>query len=91
MTEHNLFYYPYASFTNAQAPLLKVAAIYFDKIYILDPEKANSGSIGIGNVASDVDLLEREGKCRDTNPISPSSYVLDAWFQVHGSAFVILS
>jgi len=39
MTEHNLFYYPYASFTNAQAPLLKVAAIYFDKIYILDPEK----------------------------------------------------
>lgn len=37
MTEHNLFYYPYASFTNAQLPLLKVAALYFDKLVILDP------------------------------------------------------
>ena len=26
MTEHNLFYYPDASFTNPQLPLLKVAA-----------------------------------------------------------------
>ena len=26
MTEHNLFYYPYMSVTNAQLPLLKVAA-----------------------------------------------------------------
>lgn len=36
MTEHNLFYYPYASFTNAQLPLLKVAALYFDKLVTLD-------------------------------------------------------
>ncbi len=31
MTDHNLFYYPYASFTNTQLPLLKVAALYFAK------------------------------------------------------------
>lgn len=37
MTEHKLFYYPYASFTNAQLPLLKVAALWFDKLLILDP------------------------------------------------------
>ena len=41
MTKHNLFYYPYASFTNAQFPLLKVAALYFDKLVILDPVGAN--------------------------------------------------
>ncbi len=37
MTEHNLFHYPYAFFTNAQLPLLEVAALYFDKLVILDP------------------------------------------------------
>jgi len=37
MTEHNLFYYPYAFFTNALFPLLKVAAPYFDKPVLLDP------------------------------------------------------
>lgn len=37
MTEHNLSYYPYASFTNTQLPLLKVAALYFDKLVILSP------------------------------------------------------
>lgn len=37
MTGHDLFYYLYASFTNAQLPLLKVAAVWFDKLVILDP------------------------------------------------------
>lgn len=37
MTDHNLFYYSYASFTNAQLPLLKVAALDFDKLVVLDP------------------------------------------------------
>lgn len=32
MAEHTLFYYPYASLTSAQLPLLKVAALYFDKL-----------------------------------------------------------
>jgi hypothetical protein len=29
MTDHKLSYYPDASFTNEQLPLLKVAALYF--------------------------------------------------------------
>lgn len=29
--------YPYASFTNTQLPLLKVAAVWFDRLVILDP------------------------------------------------------
>lgn len=35
MASHKLFYYPYASFTNAQLPLLKVAALWFDKLVSL--------------------------------------------------------
>jgi hypothetical protein len=46
MTEHNLFYYPYASFTNSQLPLLKVAALWFDKLVILDPVGASWATIG---------------------------------------------
>jgi hypothetical protein len=46
MTEHNLFYYPHASFTNAQLRLLKVVALYFDKLVILDPVGASWASIG---------------------------------------------
>jgi hypothetical protein len=30
MNSHTIFYYPYAPFTNAQPPLSKVAALYFD-------------------------------------------------------------
>jgi hypothetical protein len=46
MTEHNLFYYPYASFTNAQLPLLKVAALYFDELGLLDPVGASRDTVG---------------------------------------------
>lgn len=41
MTDHNLFYCPCASFTNEQLPLLKVTALYFDKLIILDPVGAS--------------------------------------------------
>ena len=41
MTTHQLFYYPYASFTNQQVALLKVAALYFDRLVILDPVGAS--------------------------------------------------
>jgi hypothetical protein len=61
MTEHSIFYYPYASFTDAQAPLLKAVALYFDKLYILDPEKASGGIVGAEDVAQDVALLDSEG------------------------------
>lgn len=61
MNEHKIFYFPYGNFSDGQAPLLKAAALYFDKLYILDPEKANSGFIGAGQVIEDVKLLEGEG------------------------------
>ncbi|MGH7845742.1 MAG: hypothetical protein ACREQW_11310 [Candidatus Binatia bacterium] len=61
MNRHALFYYPYGSFQDKQAPLLKAAALYFDKLYILDPEKASGGTIGAVTVVDDVRLLEREG------------------------------
>ena len=61
MNDHTIFYYPYASFTDSQAPLLKAVALFFDKLYILDPEKASGGMIGAGPVAKDVALLESVG------------------------------
>ena len=61
MTEHSVFYYPYASFTDVQAPLLKAVALYFDKLYILDPEKASGGIVGAEDVVQDVALLDSEG------------------------------
>ena len=53
MTDHNLFYYPYASLTDAQIPLLKVAALYFDKLVILVPTGASWNFIGADPVARD--------------------------------------
>jgi hypothetical protein len=53
MTDHNLFYYPYAFFTNAQISLLKVAALYFDKLVVLDPVGASWNTIGTGDIARD--------------------------------------
>jgi hypothetical protein len=61
MNPHTLFYYPYGSFTDQQAPLLKAAALYFDKLYILDPEKASGGEIGAVGVAREVKVLEQHG------------------------------
>jgi len=60
MAEHSLFYYPYASFTNTQHPLLKVAALYFDKLYILDPVGASWGTIGADFIARDAILLLKD-------------------------------
>ena len=53
MTEHNLFSYPYGSFTNVQTPLLKVAALYFDKLVLLDPVGASRDTIDAGSFAPD--------------------------------------
>ncbi len=60
MLEHSIFYYPYASVTEEQSLLLKAAALWFDKLYILDPTKATWGRIGIGAMEHDVRLLEQE-------------------------------
>lgn len=51
MTEHKIFYYPYASFTDTQLPLLKVAALWFDKLVVLDPVGASWDTIGADYVA----------------------------------------
>ncbi len=65
MAEHELLYFPYASLTDAQLPLLKVAALYFDKLAILDPAGASWNTIGADDVArgalkelTDAGLLE---------------------------------
>ena len=60
MTKHNLFYYLYASFTNAQLPLLTVAALYFDKLYILDPVGASWDTIGADYIARNAITLLKE-------------------------------
>ena len=48
MNEHSIFYYPYCSFKEQQSPLLMAAALYFDKMFILDPFKAVGGASGLG-------------------------------------------
>ena len=53
MVEHNLFYCPYASFIDAQLALLKVAALYFDKLVILDPVDASWETVGTDWTARD--------------------------------------
>ena len=63
MSEHSIFYYPYADLKNEQLPLLKVAALYFDKLYILNPHQAsyapNSVTLEIdGTVENDLRLLD---------------------------------
>jgi hypothetical protein len=70
MTEHSVFYYPYASFTNAQLPLLKAVALYFDKLYILDPVGASWATIGADLPARDAVKLLREANLLTT--ITPS-------------------
>ena len=61
MGQHAVFYYPYASLGADQSLLLKAAALYFDKLYILDPLKASWATIGPGERETDLRLLESEG------------------------------
>lgn len=61
MSEHSVFYYPYATLGSQQSPLLKAAALYFDKLFILDPLKASWATIGPGKREPDLRLLESEG------------------------------
>ena len=70
MTEHNLFYYPYASLTDEQLPLLKAAALYFDKLYILDPIGASWDTIGAEHHARHGMMLLRDEGILEV--ISPS-------------------
>jgi hypothetical protein len=61
LASHSIFYYPYATLGVEQSPLLKVAALYFDKLFMLDPMKASWATIGAGGRESDLRLLESEG------------------------------
>lgn len=58
-----LFYYPYATiWAEGRTPFLNAVALYFDKVHVLDPEKAIAGSIGLRDAAAaDVLLLEQAG------------------------------
>ncbi len=56
MTKYSIFYYPYATFKGEQELLLKAAALYFDKLYILDPSKVNWARIGQSPLSNDLDL-----------------------------------
>ena len=53
MSDHNLFYFPYASFANSQLSLLKVAALYFDKLVMLDPVGASWDGVGTDHATRD--------------------------------------
>jgi hypothetical protein len=69
MSPHRLYYYTYATFTNQQLPLLKVAAVWFDELMILDPVGASLNSIGVDPSVSDaVKLLQQEGFLRVVDP-----------------------
>src|SRR2546421_332539 len=72
MNSHTLFYYPYASFTNEQLPLLKVAALYFDKLIILDPVGASWATVGADHVAREV--ARDSGQFREQAGANPSEY-----------------
>jgi hypothetical protein len=69
MNAHKLFYYPYASFTNEQLSLLKVAALYVDKLTILDPVGASWATVGADHGARDaVTLLKDAGNLEVVTP-----------------------
>ncbi|MCA1601690.1 MAG: zinc ribbon domain-containing protein [Acidobacteria bacterium] len=68
MNSHTIFYYPYASFQDEQALLLKAAALFFDKLYILDPVKASLNTIGEGSMERDLELLEGEQILKRVSP-----------------------
>ncbi|MCB9157642.1 MAG: hypothetical protein H6645_11065 [Caldilineaceae bacterium] len=61
MQPHSVFYYPYATIGQEQSLLLKATALYFDKLYILDPRRANFAGVGVGEIEKDVSLLEQAG------------------------------
>jgi hypothetical protein len=57
MTLHKLFHCPYASFAKAQLPLLRVAALYFGKLVLLDPLGASWDSVGADRTTRDAAKL----------------------------------
>jgi hypothetical protein len=79
---NNIHYYPYASFTNEQMPILKAAAIYFDKLHILDPFQASWKVIGAGPAVQEVAFLEKKNIL---NPIHPAEVLKKFEHQITAS------
>jgi hypothetical protein len=69
-TAQSLFYYPYGSFSDQQSPILRAAALYFDRLFILDPEKASAGTVGAEPILNDLALLKKEGIL---SPVAPET------------------
>jgi hypothetical protein len=68
ITEHTLSHHPYAS-SNAQLSLLKEAALYSDKLYILDPVGASQATIGSEHQARHaLKLLNNAGILQTVTP-----------------------
>jgi hypothetical protein len=71
MTENRLFYYPYATLSDSQLPLMKTVALYFDKLVLLDPQAATWDRVGPEPGALDEALvLERHGVLQRLSPMS---------------------
>ncbi len=51
MNKHNLFYYFYTHLTNIQLLLLKVEALYFDKLFILNSVGVSWDTVGTDHIA----------------------------------------
>jgi hypothetical protein len=69
MNEHSLFYYPYASLTSKQLALMKVAALYFDKLYLLDPVGASWDTVGADHEARQaIKMLSAENILETVTP-----------------------
>lgn len=57
---NSIHYYPYASFTDNQAPLLKATVLYFDKLHILDPFRASWQNIGAIHAKEEISFLKEK-------------------------------
>lgn len=78
--EHSLFYFPYASLADPQAPLLKLAALWFDALYMLDPRKASLETIGAPAATHEIELLSRplSGEAEPIlRPLAPEEILVD--------------
>jgi hypothetical protein len=79
MEQHRTFYYPYYSFKERQTALRKAVALYFDKLYVLDPEKAGSDSVRLDwEILCDVELLEKRQRSANHATSRPRLIIWDA-------------
>jgi hypothetical protein len=74
LSDHNLFFYLYASFTNAQLPLMKVAVLWFDKLVILDPVGASWDTVGADHLARDAVRLFNSPSRLGMNAMNPNMH-----------------